>query len=79
VSASGDPRTIEIPVPLLAPFMIPLDSHAVQNVWDAFVKPDQDAGMPQSIEMRALMAILRAVYAGMTGFIVAEVEEVEST
>jgi hypothetical protein len=37
----------------------------VQDVWDAFVKPLQDSGDPQSIEMRTLMAILRAVYAGL--------------
>lgn len=34
----------------------------VQEVWDTFVKPDQDAGLPQSAEMRVLMAILRTMY-----------------
>jgi hypothetical protein len=58
--------SIVIPVPLMAPFLLPLGAGAVQEVWDAFVRPDQDARMPQSIEMRALMAILRAVYQGMT-------------
>lgn len=56
--------TMTIPVPQLLPLGIPLNSAStVQDVWDAFVKPGQDAGMPQSIEMRSLMAILRAVAA----------------
>ena len=60
-----EPR-IPIPVPRLAPFGLALyRPESVQEVWDAFVKPEQDAMMPQSIEMRALMAILRAVYQGM--------------
>lgn len=58
--------TITIPVPLMAPFMLPLTTESVQEVWDTFVKPEQDAGVPQSVEMRALMAILRAVYEGMS-------------
>jgi hypothetical protein len=58
------PDTLTIPVPLLQPLGLPLDGSAVQEVWDTFVKPDQDAGIPQSVEMRALMAILRAVHAG---------------
>lgn len=39
----------------------------VQEVWDVFVKPDQDAGNVQSGEMRVLMAILRATYEGLGG------------
>lgn len=35
----------------------------VQAVWDRYVKPDQEAEVPPSGEMRMLMAILRAVYA----------------
>lgn len=62
-----DQSTIEIPVPRVAPLMIPLDDPAmVQEVWDVFVKPDQEAGIPQSVEMRMLMAILRAVHAGLS-------------
>jgi hypothetical protein len=55
-----------IPVPMVAPLGIPIDAEACQMVWDTFVKPDQDSGQPQSIEMRQLMAILRAVYEGFT-------------
>jgi hypothetical protein len=35
-------------------------------VWDAFVKPEQDAGLPPSVEMRLLMAILRAMHNGLS-------------
>jgi hypothetical protein len=60
-------RTITIPVPELAPFGLPITNpNAVQDVWDTFVKPGQDAQVPQSVEMRALMAILRAVHQGLT-------------
>lgn len=57
---------VTIPVPLVAPVGWELDDpNIVQEVWDAFVKPEQDAGTPQSGEMRCLMAILRAVYKGL--------------
>lgn len=62
----GTVPTMVIPVPVLAPLDIPvISSEAVQDVWDAFVKPDQDKGNPQSVEMRLLMAILRSVHEGM--------------
>lgn len=38
-------------------------SGMVREVWDTFVKPDQDADLPQSAEMRVLMAILRNAFA----------------
>jgi hypothetical protein len=66
VSENETRETVVIPVPLLAPFMLPLNAQSVQEVWDTFVKPEQDAGTPQSIEMRGLMAILRAVYEGLS-------------
>lgn len=55
-----------IPQPKMAPFGTPLASTAaVQEIWDAFVVPSQaDDAPPQSVEMRALMAVLRAVHAG---------------
>lgn len=57
---------IEIPIPRLAPFGLALYSpESVQEVWDTFVKPEQDAGIAQSVEMRTLMAILRAVHKGL--------------
>lgn len=59
-------RTIAISAPLVAPFMTELSAGDVRAVWDSFVKPEQDSGIPQSVEMRCLMAILRAVFAGMT-------------
>lgn len=56
-----------IPMPVVAPLSIPLDRpEYVQQVWDAYVKPAQDADESQSEEMRMLMAILRAVHAGLT-------------
>lgn len=56
---------LTIPVPLVAPLGIPVTAGAVQEVWDAFVRPAQERG-EQSAEDRILMAILRAVYQGMT-------------
>lgn len=53
-----------MPWPRVAPLGIALSASAVQDVWDAYVKPAQDS--PQSMEMRSLMAILRSVSAAMT-------------
>lgn len=58
-------QIIEIPHPGVAPFGVPLVASAIQEVWDVFVKPDQDAGNIQSIEMRCLMAVLRSVHQGL--------------
>ena len=60
-------KTITIPVPLVAPFGFEVNDPAmVEDVWDTFVKPAQsDDAPPQSAEMRVLMAILRAVHAGL--------------
>lgn len=59
--------TFACPVPIVAPLGTALDKpEYVQEVWDAFVKPDQDSGLPQSVEMRMLMAILRAVHKGLS-------------
>jgi len=59
--------TFTAPVPQVAPFGHEVTAPMVQDVWDAFVKPDQDAGNVQSSEMRVLMAILRATYEGLGG------------
>ena len=54
------------PFPIVRPFGSKLDKlEYVQEVWDAFVKPEQDAELPPSVEMRLLMAILRAVAEGL--------------
>lgn len=58
-------KTVTIPVPTVAPFGFEVEAPMVKEVWDAFVKPDQDTGNPQSGEMRILMGILRAVYEGL--------------
>lgn len=60
-------KTITIPVPLVAPSGFEVNDPAmVEDVWDTFVKPTQsDDAPPQSAEMRVLMAILRAVHAGL--------------
>lgn len=61
-----DKEAIVIPMPKVAPLGVPVNkAEYVQEVWDAFVKPDQDTGLPQSVEMRVLMAILRAVHKGL--------------
>ena len=59
----NDPEML-IPVPQMAPFGDQINIDSVREVWNAFVKPDQDAGNVQSVEMRLLMAILRATFAG---------------
>ena len=56
---------LTVPWPMMAPFGADLGPEAVQEVWDAFVVPDQERGGAQSVEMRLLMAILRSMYAGM--------------
>ena len=63
----GDTRPwLLIPVPRVAPFGEPADKRSfLQDVWDTFIKPSQEAGNPQSIEERILMAVLRAVYEGL--------------
>ena len=62
----NESESFRIPIPVMAPFGLPITRpESVQEVWDAFIKPGQDAHMPQSIEERALMAILRAVYKGL--------------
>lgn len=57
-------RTIEIPMPEVAPTGWVVDSaEAVHEVWD-MVMAEQD-GRVQSIEDRMLMAILRSVHEGL--------------
>lgn len=58
-------KSIEIPLPIVNPIGQEVSRSGVQMVWNEFVKADQESGNPQSIEMRYLMAILRAVYAGL--------------
>lgn len=67
-TSDGIPVSITIPIPRVLPFGIPVDDvGGVQEVWDVFVKPTQDdSAPPQSIEDRMLMAILRAVYVGLS-------------
>lgn len=58
-------KTVVIPVPLVLPLGQEVDASGVKAVWDLYIKPGQAAGEPQSIEERYLMAILRAVNAGL--------------
>ena len=57
--------TFTCPIPKVWPFGMEVGSEEVQEVWDTYVKPGQDRDEPQSTEMRILMAILRAVNAGL--------------
>ena len=58
--------TVTIPWPHVRPLAIPVTPSSVQEVWDTFVKSaPEDFASPPSVEMRTLMAILRAVYAGL--------------
>lgn len=60
---ADDVEKITIPMPLVRPLGFPVDRDAVREVWNEFVvKPNE---IVQSIETRCLMAILRAVYAGL--------------
>lgn len=52
----------ELEMPIMAPLNVPITRDGVREVWDTFVKPDQDSGNPQSVEMRALMGLLRWAY-----------------
>lgn len=63
---STAPETFNCPVPEVRPFGVKVQAKHVQDVWDAFVRPVQEGDLPQSVEMRCLMAILRAVYSGLT-------------
>ena len=67
--ATGDhtPATTTPFDPRVQPFGYAVTPEMVREVWDTFVKPDQDEGIPQSGEMRVLMAILRAAYATLGG------------
>lgn len=57
-------RLVIMPVPIVRPLGTEFTPEYTQEVWDAFVKPDQDAGNLQSVEMRMLMALLRAYSQG---------------
>lgn len=60
-------NTFTCPVPVMRPMGVPLNADAVQDVWNTYVVPGQaDDAPPQSVEMRALMAILRAVHKGLS-------------
>jgi hypothetical protein len=63
--ADQEPKTFECPIPLVAPSGFEVTAPMVKDVWDTFVVPDQEKDLPQSGEMRVLMAILRAVNAGL--------------
>ena len=66
LSADRGIETVAIALPLVRPLAMPVDKpEYVTEVWDAFVKPEQDAEIPPSVEMRMLMAILRSVYDGL--------------
>lgn len=59
-------KTVEVvmPIPKAAPLFIEVRPEHAQDIWDAFVKPEQEQGLPQSVEMRMLMALLRAFHQG---------------
>lgn len=68
VAATAGGRPIyDLEQPVVAPFGVPVTAADVQDVWAAFVAPTQsDDAPPQSVETRALMGILRAVYTALT-------------
>lgn len=61
--STSTPDTITFDWPTL-PDGGPVTAHDVQDIWNRYVKPDQDAELPQSGEMRVLMGILRAYWKG---------------
>jgi len=58
-------KEIIIPVPEDRATARPIDATGLQQVWDTFVKPEQLKDAPHPVEMRMLMGILRAVFAGL--------------
>lgn len=60
VEKSPDATYVEWAVPVVMPFGTEATADAIQEVWDAFVKPNQDAEIPPSVEMRILGAVLRS-------------------
>lgn len=65
IESAADTYTIH--TPKIWPLGIPVNKATLQSVWDVFVKPEQDSGRVQSIEMRALMACLRELYRALPG------------
>lgn len=64
----ADSPDVLIPMPLVRPLDIPVSADGVLDVWDTFVKPHQAAGIPPSVELRILMAVLRAVHKGLSDY-----------
>lgn len=61
----GPVTDITIPLPLVRPLGLPVTRANVEEVWNAFIKPEQEERGLQSVETRILMAILRSVYEGL--------------
>ena len=59
-------KTITIPIPIISPMGLEItEASTIEEIWDAFINPTQEEELPPSVEMRCLMAVLRAVYAGL--------------
>ena len=58
-------KSLVIPWPHTRPLDVPVSAEALKEAWDTLVVPLADG--PQSIEVRVLMATVRAVYDGMHG------------
>lgn len=57
---------ILVPVPLMMPFGVPIDNiESIKEIWHVFVSPAQKFNRPQSVEMRALMAVIRSYGAAL--------------
>ena len=64
-SSQHQTEIVTIPHPHTAPFGVYITAAGLKEVWDAFVIPHQEADLPQSVEMRTLMGVLRAVHHGL--------------
>lgn len=58
-------ESLVIPWPRIRPLDVPVSVEALKEAWDTIIFPLADG--PQSVEVRVLMATLRAVYDGMYG------------
>lgn len=57
---------LTIPWPRSRPLDVTISAVALEEAWNAIIAPLANQG-PQSVELRAIMAALRAVYDGMHG------------
>ncbi len=61
--------SLVIPWPTVRPMGFRLSAAGLQQAWSEIMTPIAEEQIPQSIELRCLMAALRAVFDGMHGIV----------